>query len=112
MTEGPLLLSLFTLALLLPVMYRRHQRRTGAIVERSPQQNRKGRLAVAAVASLLVVGSIGGAAYASNGDPNGSQTGTDASALVPAGSDHTTPTPEIAATTSRSAGGWRRSSSD
>src|SRR4051794_19960673 len=102
MTQGPLLLSLFTLALLLPAMYRRHQRRSGALIERTPQQNRKGRLAVAAVASLLIVGSIGGAAYPPNGDPNGSQTGPDPSAIVPAGSDHTTPTAdEVAAQTAK-----------
>src|SRR4051794_15655684 len=102
MTQGPLLLSLFTLALLLPAMYRRHQRRSGALIERTPQQNRKGRLAVAAVASLLIVGSIGGAAYPPNGDPNGSQTGPDPSALVPAGADHTTPTAdEVASQTEK-----------
>ncbi len=100
MTNGPILMSLFTLALLLPAMYKRHLRRSGALVHRSPQQNRKGRMAVAAIAALLVVGGMAGGAYASNGDPNGSQTGTDVSNLVPAEklADQKSPTTEDIAT--------------
>ncbi len=49
-------------------------------------------MAVAAVAALLVVGGMAGGAYASNGDPNGSNTGTEVSNIVPAGSDHSDPT--------------------
>ncbi|MEY2423363.1 MAG: ammonium transporter, Amt family [Acidimicrobiaceae bacterium] len=85
-------MSLFTLALLLPAMYKRHLRRSGALTTRTVQQNRKGRLAVAAISALLVVGGMAGGAYASNGDPNGSSTGTDVQNIVPAGSDHTDPT--------------------
>src|SRR3954451_6578190 len=92
MAVGPVLMSLFTLALLLPALYKRHQRRSGALVTRTPAQNRKGRLAVAAVSGLLVVGTMaGGVAYASNGDPNGANTGTDVTNIA---SDHTTPTLE------------------
>src|SRR5256885_72952 len=102
MTNGPLLMSLFTLALLLPALYKRHLRRSGLAVTRSPQQNRKGRMAVAAVAALLVVGGMAGGAYASNGDPNGANTGTEVTNLVPAGSDHTDPTLEdVAAQTEK-----------
>ena len=92
MASGPFVMSLFTLALLLPALYKRHVRRSGALVTRTPQQHRKGRMAVAAVAALLVVGGMAGGAYASNGDPNGSNTGTETTNLVPAGSDHTDPT--------------------
>jgi len=102
MAIGPLLMTLFTLALLLPALYKRHLRRTGALANDLPAAHRKRRMAVAAVAGLLVVGGMAGGAWASNGDPNGSQTGTDPSAIVPAGSDHTTPTAdEVAAQTAK-----------
>jgi Amt family ammonium transporter len=102
MANGSLLLSLFTLALLLPAMYKRHVRRTGALTTRTPQQNRKGRMAVAAISALLVVGGMAGGAYASNGDPNGSNTGVEVTNLVPAGSDHTDPTlADVAAQTEK-----------
>jgi len=78
MAIGPLLLTLFTLALLLPALYQRHLRRSGALAHDLPQAHRKRRLAVAAVAGLLVIGGMAGGAWASNGDPNGSNTGTDA----------------------------------
>src|SRR4051812_47829545 len=96
MANGPILMSLFTLALLLPAMYRRHQRQSGALLTRTPQQNRKGRMAVAAISALLVVGGIGGAAYASNGDPSGTNTGTEVTNLVPLEkqSSQADPTPE------------------
>src|ERR1700704_5701845 len=92
MGVGAILLSLFTLALLLPALYKRHLRRSGALVTRTAAQNRKGRMAVAGVSALLVVGTMaGGAAYASNADPNGANTGTDVTNIA---SDHTTPTLE------------------
>ncbi|HZQ86383.1 MAG TPA: hypothetical protein VFA83_16155, partial [Acidimicrobiales bacterium] len=69
------LMSMFTLALLLPVMYRRYQRRSGAPV--AGFKSRSGRLVVAAMAAVVFAGVIGGAAYAANGDKNGSKTGTD-----------------------------------
>ena len=77
-----LLMSLFTLALLLPVMYRRYQRRSGAPV--AGFKTRSGRLVVAAMAAVVFAGVIGGAAYATNGDKNGSKTGTDVTNLIPA----------------------------
>jgi ammonium transporter, Amt family len=104
MTNGPLLMSLFTLALLLPAMYKRHLRRSGALEHRTLQQNRKGRMAVAAVAALLVVGGMAGGAYASNGDPNGSNTGTEVVNLVPVEkqSSQADPTPQdVAAQTEK-----------
>ncbi|HEV7888503.1 MAG TPA: ammonium transporter [Acidimicrobiales bacterium] len=98
MDVRPLLLSIFTLALLLPVMYRRYQRRTGAPA--ASYRNRTGRLLVAAMASLVFVGVIGGAAFASNGDKDGSKTGTDVVNLVTAEkqADRAAPTPEEVAT--------------
>ncbi len=93
MGASPILMSLFTLALLLPVMYGRHQRRSGALTHKTPAQNRKGRMAVAGISALMVVGTMaGGVAYASNGDPSGANTGTNTANIVPAGSDHTDPT--------------------
>jgi hypothetical protein len=62
MADGPILMSLFTLALLLPAMYKRHLRRSGVLRARTAQQNRKGRMAVAAVSALLVVGGVAGGA--------------------------------------------------
>src|SRR4051812_7075643 len=100
----PLVMSLFTLALLLPAMYKRHVRRAGALVPRTAEQNRKGRMAVAAVAALLVVGGMAGGAYASNGDPNGSNTGTEATNLIPVEKQSTQvdPTPQdVAAQTEK-----------
>jgi Amt family ammonium transporter len=80
MPARPVLLSIFTLALLLPVMYRRFQRRTGAPA--AVLTNRKGRLLIAAMAMVVALGVAGGAAFAANGDPNGSKTGSDPSNLV------------------------------
>src|SRR5690242_3485935 len=76
-----LLMSVFTLALLAPVMYRRYQRRTGAAP--ASLGSRKGKIAVAVMASLVFSGVIGGAAFASNGDKSGAKTGTEISNLVP-----------------------------
>ena len=98
MAARPLLLSLFTLALLLPVMYRRFQRRTGAPA--AVYTNRKGRLLVAAMAAVVLVGVAGGAAYASNGDKDGSKTGITVTNLVSADQQatRTDPTPAEVAT--------------
>src|SRR3954469_3930902 len=102
MANGPILMSLFTLGLLLPALYKRHLRRSGALVTRTAQQNRKGRMAVAAVAALLVVGGMAGGAYASTADRNRGNTGPEVTNHVPAGSDHTDPTLEdVAAQTEK-----------
>ena len=92
MAIGPALMMLFTLALFLPALYKRHLRRSGALTNDLPAAHRKRRMAVAAVAGLLVVGGMAGGAWASNGDPNGSNTGTDTTNIVAPGSDHTDPT--------------------
>src|SRR4051794_21545353 len=81
MDARPLLFSVFTLALLAPVMYRRPRRGGGA-----PPANlasRKGRIAVVVMAGLVFSGVLGGAAFAANGDRDGSKTGTDVSHIVP-----------------------------
>ncbi|MFN2607751.1 MAG: ammonium transporter [Acidimicrobiales bacterium] len=82
MSARPILMSTFTLALLLPGMYRRHLRRTGSPA--APMRSRGGRLAVAAMAALLFAGVIGGAAFAQGGDRDGSKTGTQVSNLMTA----------------------------
>jgi Amt family ammonium transporter len=82
MGAPPFLMSLFTIALLLPALYRRHQRRTGA--PPASIHNRAGRVLVAVTAALVLAGVFGGIASASNGDPNGSNTGTDVTNLIPA----------------------------
>jgi len=98
MSVRPILMSLFTLALLLPVMYRRYQRRSGA--PPASYRNRTGRFIIAAMASLVFAGVIGGAAFAANGDKDGSKTGTQVSNLVTADKQATqdTPTPQEVAT--------------
>src|SRR5690348_11946081 len=82
MAARPVLMSIFTLALLLPVMYRRYRRRTGA--PPASFRNRTGRILVIAMAMVVLLGVAGGAAYATNGDKNGSKTGTDVTNLIPA----------------------------
>src|SRR3954462_12742941 len=81
MLSRPVLLSLITLALLLPAMYRRHRRRMG--VPPGGQVSRAGRLLIMAMAGLVLVGVLGGVAMAANGDRDGSKTGTDVTNLVP-----------------------------
>jgi Amt family ammonium transporter len=83
MDARPVLMSMFTLALLLPVMYRRQRRRHGGGVTAHAPRGR--RLAVVAMALLVFVGVAGGAAFAENGDRDGSKTGTNTEQLAPAG---------------------------
>jgi Amt family ammonium transporter len=66
-------MTCFTLALLLPAMYRRHRRKTAGAVPM--HKTRGGRLMLAVMISLVVVGIVSGAAFASNGDKDGSKTG-------------------------------------
>ena len=66
MPARPVLMSIFALALLLPVMYRRFQRRTGAPA--AVYTNRKGRVLIAGMAMVVALGVAGGAAFASNGE--------------------------------------------
>src|SRR5438128_9881597 len=75
MPAQSILMSIFTLALLLPVMYRRYQRRTG--VAPASFSHRRGRLVVMAMASVVLVGMLGATAMATDGDRNGSKTGTN-----------------------------------
>jgi Amt family ammonium transporter len=79
----PLLLSVFALALLLPIMYRRFQRATDA--PPAVYTNRRGRLLIVGMAMVVLLGVAGGAAFADNGDANGSRTGTDVTNLVAPG---------------------------
>src|SRR5205823_359068 len=97
MPARPVLLSLLTLVLLLPVMYRRHQRRSG--VPMDAPRSRRGRLAIAAVSTALLVGVVGGAAFADNGDRNGADTGTKVTNLIQdTTSGRDAPTPDEVAT--------------
>src|SRR5438445_163184 len=75
------LISFLTLALLLPVLYRRYQRRHG--LAGAPVKRRGGRVVVMVSAAILLVGVMGGAALAANGDKNGSKTGTSVTNLIP-----------------------------
>src|SRR3954452_19090972 len=81
MGASPVLMSVFTLALLLPVMYGRYRRRSGATP--AGLGTRRGRVLVMGMASIVLVGVLGGAAMAANGDKDGSQTGTQAPNLIP-----------------------------
>jgi Amt family ammonium transporter len=80
MSAPPVLMSVFTLALLLPVMYRRYRRRSGAPA--AGLGTRRGRWLVMGMASIVLVGVLGGAAMAANGDKDGSKTGTDVTHLI------------------------------
>ncbi|MCU1448806.1 MAG: ammonium transporter [Acidimicrobiales bacterium] len=80
MSAPPVLMSVFTLALLLPVMYRRYRRRSGAPA--AGLQTRRGRWLVMGMASIVLVGVLGGAAMAANGDKDGSKTGTQVTNLI------------------------------
>src|SRR5437763_12834007 len=80
MAAPPVLMSVFTLALLLPLMYRRYRRRSGA--EAAGFATRRGRVLVMGMASLILVGVLGGAAMAENGDRGGTKTGTDVTNLI------------------------------
>jgi Amt family ammonium transporter len=98
-----LVMSLLALSLLLPAMYRRHERRrarSAGLAVAVP--NRRGRLAVFALSSALVVGVVGAAAFAADstpaprgyGDPTGQTTSIDSSSVLPAdtASDQVGPT--------------------
>ena len=80
MSATPVLMSLFTLGLLLPVMYRRYRRRSGA--QAAGFATRRGRVLVMGMASLILVGVLGGAAMAENGDHSGTKTGTNTANLI------------------------------
>jgi Amt family ammonium transporter len=82
---------LVTTSLLLPALYRRHQRRlqrAQGIAYAPPPKRRV--LAVLALSSLLLVGGVSSGAFAStsarvtNGDPNGAETTIGGEAIVPA----------------------------
>jgi ammonium transporter, Amt family len=72
----PLVMMLFTLALLMPALYRRYRRRTGNAL--AVYNTKRGRLIIAATASLVVIGLLGGIAMATDGDKDGSKTGVPA----------------------------------
>src|SRR4051794_20062660 len=80
MSAQQALMSVFALSLLLPVMYRRYRRRSGAPA--AGFATRRGRVLVMAMASIVLVGVLGGAAMAANGDKDGSKTGTQVSNLI------------------------------
>jgi len=81
----PMLMTIFTLALLLPALYRRQQRRAGAYTGTSARtMPRAGRIMVLAAAALVLVGVAGGIASAEGGDRDGSKTGTHVENVLPA----------------------------
>lgn len=81
-----LLMSFLALALLMPAMWRRHQRRLArASGLATAPPNRKAALAIVGVSAVLVLGVMGGGAFASNGDPTGAKTPDAASSVITAG---------------------------
>src|SRR5205807_5239874 len=80
MSAPPVLMSVFTLALLLPVLYGRYRRRSGA--QPAGFGTKRGRWLVMGMASIVLVGVLGGAAMAANGDKDGTKTGTQVSNLI------------------------------
>jgi ammonium transporter, Amt family len=82
MGSRPLIMSILTLALLFPAMYRRFQRRHGG--PRAAFSDRRGRLLVTAMASLVLLAVLlGGVSQAANGDRDGSKTGTEVTNVLP-----------------------------
>src|SRR5947209_11179568 len=80
MSAPSVLMSVFALALLLPVMYGRYRRRSGAPA--AGFGTKRGRWLVMGMASIVLVGVLGGAAMAANGDKDGSKTGTQVTNLI------------------------------
>ena len=80
--DRSLVLSLLTLALFLPAMYRRYRRRTGVVV--ATAATRRGRMFIVAMTLPLILAIAGGLALASDGDKDGSKTGTDVTNVLPA----------------------------
>src|SRR3954454_7973520 len=95
MAARPFLMTIFTLALLLPALYRRHQRRSGATG--APIASRGGRLFVGAMAVLILVGVTGGIASAENGDRDGAKTGTHVENVIPKDTSSSDQVPVLAA---------------
>jgi Amt family ammonium transporter len=90
----PILLSSLTLALLLPVMYRRFRRRTG--LPAASYRTRTGRMLIATMAMFVFVAVAGGAAFANTGDRDGSRTGVEVTNLVSADNQAGRDTPTAA----------------
>src|SRR5437868_6806748 len=78
--SAQVLMSVFALALLLPGMYGRYGRRSGATP--AGLRTRRGRILVMGMASIVLVGVLGGAAMAANGDKHGSKKGTKVENLI------------------------------
>ena len=82
MGSQPVLMSLLLAAVTLPMMFRRSQRRIyGAQIPNTPAV-RRGRRAVAGVSLLLLLGGLGGGAYAANGDRDGSKTSVSVESVL------------------------------
>ncbi len=94
MAQHPILMSLFTLALLLPVMYRRYSRRSGAAA--ASFASRRGRVIVLAMAGVVVLAVLSGLALAADGDRDGSKTGTDITNVLPEDTPFEDEVPKIA----------------
>ncbi|MCA1840208.1 MAG: ammonium transporter, partial [Actinobacteria bacterium] len=99
MASRPLLMSLFTLGLLMPVMYRRFQRRHGG--PQASFASKKGRFVIIAMASVVVVGVLAGMALATDGDKDGSKTGTTITTMVPRDSSNDTVITNVATQTEK-----------
>lgn len=94
MAQHPILMSLFTLALLLPVMYRRYSRRSGAAP--ASFSSRRGRMIILAMAGVVVLAVLSGLALAQVGDRDGSKTGTDITNVLPEDTPFEEEVPKIA----------------
>ncbi len=96
-----ILMSLVTTSLLLPALWRRHVRRAARRAGTTPRSaSRRSTLAIVGVSSLLLVGAVGGSAFAQStttteapvaaaptqatGDRTGASITTDPSAVLPA----------------------------
>ncbi len=83
MGTQPVLMSILTASLLLPVMYRRHRRLVLPNRAMTTPAVRRGRFAVMGLSAFLLFGALGGGAWAAN-DRDGSKTSISAESVLPA----------------------------
>lgn len=68
--------------MLLPVMYRRQQRKLRGTASIDTRAVRRGRLGVTCLSVFLVFGAVGGGAWAANGDRDGTRTSVGAESVL------------------------------
>src|SRR5438309_11075238 len=89
-----MVMTMFTLALLMPALYRRHARRTGERL--ADVRTSRGRAFVVASAAVLALGVLGGIAMAGTGDTDGTKTSVGVEIVLPSGTPQYQQIPTLA----------------